>query len=105
MTGIFWSDGDIICGPEPWHATYRFGGEVLRRELLHDEKWLGEALEQYELTEEIATLIRRIADRRHSIQDVVALTIDESSVLLPPDSKFRSSAVKHLEDGGVFRVP
>lgn len=48
-TAAFWSNGDELVGAEPWHEVYKFSGDVLRGELLHEAAWRSEAEETHEM--------------------------------------------------------
>jgi hypothetical protein len=104
ITAVFWSDGDSLCGPEPWHISYQYGGELFRRELLSDELWQEEAAEHYELIMAITTMIIGIA-KRATPRQLIMLTEEESTILFPKDSDYHNEAIEQLVNGNVFGLP
>jgi hypothetical protein len=101
ITSVFWTEGGLLCGPEAWFKIYIFGGELLRRELMDDREWQGEANEYYEISEALVDIIIRITGRLLPLNPI-ALTREELSLLVPDDAPFRTEALEQLFGGGVI---
>lgn len=89
---VFWSEDEVLHAGEPWPAAYKFGGELLRRELLDDERWRAEAATYYELDQHVIDLISNLATRRASTTGVIALGPEELLTLLPVEAPHRDAA-------------
>jgi hypothetical protein len=103
VTAVFWSEGDVFAGPEPWPVCYIYGGEIFRKELLDDEAWKAEFPEEYGASRSDADAIVQLA-RRSSAGRPIALSEQEIRFLVPPDSKHRAEAIDQLFSGGVFKA-
>jgi len=102
ITAVFWTRGDVIESLEPWYLTYRYGGEIFRRELLEDEYWESEAEEHYDLDVRTAKTIVELAHKRGHIQDVVRLTETDMDSIVPPAAPYREEALAELMTSGTF---
>lgn len=101
ITSIFWTEGGLLCGPEPWHKVYLFGGDLLRRELMTDHEWRREAREEDNLDEALIDLIIQITERLVPLTPI-SLAGEELSVLIPENAPFRTEAFDQLLAGGVI---
>jgi len=101
---VFWTVGNLIDGPEPWHKTYLFGAELFRRELLPNLAWETEGAIQYGLTPELAHLASAISERAAVRRPLVELSREELAALVPGDSKHREEALDLLFSDGLFDV-
>lgn len=103
VTAVFWAEGHVFAGPEPWPICYIYGGEIFRKEFLDDEAWKVEFPEEYGASRSDADAIVQIA-RRSSAGRPIALSEQEIQFLVPPDSKHRAEALDQLFSGGVFKA-
>lgn len=104
ITAVFWTQDGYLASGEPWHQTYIFGGELMRRELLDDEAWLIEGAEYYGLSDEKTSAIVAVSSRARPRQPIV-LTEEEIALLLPEDAPHRVDAAQQLFEAGVFVPP
>lgn len=102
IASIFWTEDDLIRGPEDWHDVYIFGGELLRRELADDVAWRSEAREHYGFSDGLLDVLIRVMARFTPMTPLL-LTDEESSALIPENAPFRAEALEQLYGGGVIR--
>ncbi len=97
---LFWSEGQTLRAHEPWPIAYKFGGELLRQEMLNDELWEAEAAVYYGLDEPTLSLVISVAKRRVTSNGIVVLTGDEIRSIVPQNSPHYTEAVQLLHDCG-----
>lgn len=103
VTAVFWAESGRLRGPEPWWATYLFGAELLRRELLDEEDWKDEAMKHYDLDDATAFAITQITRRAHPLEPIV-LTKEEAALLSPHRSAYYDESFQQLLSGGRFTI-
>ncbi len=100
---LLWSEGEALRAHEPWPIAYKFGGELLRQEILDDELWQAEAAVYYDLDKPTLALIISVARRRVASTGSLALTGDDFRAIVPEESPHYTQAVQLLSDIG-FRM-
>lgn len=100
VSSLFWSEGGPIGGAEPWPTLYEYGGELLRRELLADERWWEEATESYGMRPSTARLVAVVARRWIEGDDEVLLNRETLDEIIPIDSPRHDDALRFLREMG-----
>jgi hypothetical protein len=103
ITSVFWTEGGLLHAAEAWHKVYRFGGELLRHELMEDREWRAEATEYYAFSESLIDSIIRFTNRLDPLTPIF-LTNEELSKIIPQDAPFRAIALEQLFSGGVVKT-
>jgi hypothetical protein len=103
ISSLFWSEGGALQAPEPWPVVYKFGGELLRHELLDDELWRTEAGSHYDLDEPTLALCVSLARRRVASSGTIDLTDDVFRRIVPKKAPHHAEAAQLLSDIGLRR--
>jgi hypothetical protein len=104
VTAVFWTEGELVQGPEPWFRIYQFGGELFRSELLPNLTWRTDGAVRYDLTPELTDLVIAIANRATIRTPVVHVTERESGALIPSGSRYAAEARALLLSDGIFEI-
>jgi hypothetical protein len=78
ISSVFWTAGEFLQGPEPWHRIYLFGAELFRKEFLPHEAWEHEGATHYSLTPRIARLAITASSRARIHVPLLSLSETES---------------------------
>lgn len=87
LTAIFWTESSLAYGGEPWHQTYKYGGEVLVRELMSTEERRNEAVTEEEVPPHVFELVVGIVQRISGMR-LPSLDAVELETLVPSTSPF-----------------
>lgn len=101
ISAVFWSEGGLVVGSEPWPTLYEFGGEIFRREMLDDDTWLVEARAYYEPEPRVLETSIHIARQLLSAPSVRLSDVEETT-LLPEAAPNVAEARRCLGDAGVM---
>ncbi len=94
LTGLFWSEGDVLNSLESLYSLYPYGFELLEPLLLADACWSNLRIEDSEVAPNAAELICELAARILKQGNPVNITDSELGTLFPRGSKARKSAMK-----------
>jgi hypothetical protein len=101
ITTLFWSDGGPLAGPDAWPTTYAYGGDLLHREALDDQRWTGEATEYWAVEVEALSVIVATARRRVGTVGPMAISAADYHCIVPADAPHRIDAVELLRSLGI----
>ena len=101
ITGVFWGDKGVLSSNEDWPVLYKYGGEILRRELLADETWTYEIEADLSLESGVASEIVMLARTRFERRGPVQIREELWHELAPRDSAHFDDAAKLLSELGI----
>lgn len=94
LTGLFWSEGDVLSSSESLYALYPYGFEMLEPLLLADAPWSDQRIEDSEADPKATDLICGLAARYLEDKEPIEIDKLELAQLFPPKSKARKSAME-----------
>lgn len=103
VTALFWGDAGRIVSGEAWPATYTYGAEILRCELLDDEAWLSLMATYENVTPRYMEAVVALAHMRYATNGCIEIEPDWFEELVPPDGRFKQDAMGLLAELGFTR--
>jgi hypothetical protein len=104
VTGILWTEGDLLAGPESWTDVWWSGAEVFEHELMEDDAWRGPGAEYYGVSAAVAQVAITLARRAEARAPLLRLTQFELRQLVPEHSKHAEAAMELLFGQGMFEI-
>lgn len=110
VTALFWTVDEYLCGPRPWHRVYACGAELMRRELMTDQRWAEEAREYYCLDQPLTRMILQIVERSVVPDEIrlrdahVVLSMSELASLVPANSEHHRLAMSQIAQNHIIRI-
>lgn len=105
ISAVFWTEGELLRGPEAWSQTYLHGAELFRREFLNDVEWMEEGAVHHGLPADAASLVEVVASRARADIPLLSMTEQELRTIVPPGSEFERDALSLLQSDGMFGLP
>jgi len=104
ISAVFWSEGDVLSGPEPWWRIYLQGARLFHSELLPPSMWVTSGAAHHDLPETVVSLVQRIAARAELGTPLLTLARAELRGLVPPGAPHEDQAHDVLFAGGLLAL-
>ena len=104
MTGIFWTEGELLAGPENWQDIWWSGAELFEHELMDDDAWREPGATYYGLNADVVEVAITLARRAEVRRPLLRLTPSELEQLVPASSQHRKAAMEVLFAQGMLEL-
>lgn len=104
VTGLFWTESELLAGPEDWQDRWWSGAELFEHELMDDDAWRDPGAAYYGLSADVVEVAITVARRADARRPLLRLTPSELEQLVPASSQHRKAAMDLLFAQGMFEL-
>lgn len=104
VSELFWTERELIRGPESWDEICRHGAEIFERELQSDVEWMATGASYYDIDAAVARHVIEASRRAVVGIPILRLSREEVSMLIPKGSKHENAALSVLVSERLIEV-